>query len=50
MVIVGAINEKLDLLCEEVIMESIGDVLKKKKFEDINQKAIKKGAEFIKNM
>ncbi|HMA63341.1 MAG TPA: 2-oxoacid:acceptor oxidoreductase family protein [bacterium] len=50
MVIVGAINEKLDLLSEEVVMESIGDVLKKKKFEAINQKAIKKGAEFIQNM
>jgi Pyruvate/2-oxoacid:ferredoxin oxidoreductase gamma subunit len=50
MVIVGAINEKLGILSEEVIMESIGEVLKKKKFEEINRKAIKKGAEFIQNM
>ncbi|MCF7885788.1 MAG: 2-oxoacid:acceptor oxidoreductase family protein [Candidatus Marinimicrobia bacterium] len=50
MVIVGAINEKLELLSQEVIMESIGDVLKKAKFVDINRKAIGKGAEFIRNM
>ena len=50
MVIVGAINEKLDLLSTDVMMESIGDVLKKAKFVDINRNAINRGAEFIRSL
>ncbi len=50
MVIVGAMIEKLNLMSQEVILDAIGDVIKKKKLVDINKKAIKRGVEFIKNM
>ena len=50
MVIVGAIIEKLNLMSQEVVMDAIGEVIKKKKLIDINKKAILKGVEFIKNL
>ncbi|HKK66842.1 MAG TPA: 2-oxoacid:acceptor oxidoreductase family protein [Bacteroidales bacterium] len=50
MVIVGAMIEKLNLMSQEVVLDAIGDVIKKKKLVDINKKAINRGVEFIKNM
>lgn len=50
MIIVGAIIEKLNLMSQEIVMDSIGEVIKKKKLIDINKQAILKGVDFIKNM
>ncbi len=50
MIIVGAIIEKMSLMSQEVVLDSIGEVIKKQKLVDINKKAIKRGADYIKNM
>ncbi|MDO9547487.1 MAG: 2-oxoacid:acceptor oxidoreductase family protein [Candidatus Marinimicrobia bacterium] len=50
MVIVGALIEYKDLMSQKVVLESLGDVLKRKNLVELNQKAILRGAEFIKNL
>ncbi len=50
MVIVGAIIEKLGFMSRDIVIDSLGDVLKKKKLVDVNKKAIRKGAEYVRNM
>ena len=49
MVIVGAIIEKLGLMSQQIVMDSIGEVIKKQKLANINKQAIQKGIEFIQN-
>jgi len=49
-VIVGALVEKLGIMSQEIILDSLSEVMKKKKLVDINRKAIKKGVEFIRNL
>jgi 2-oxoisovalerate ferredoxin oxidoreductase beta subunit len=48
MVIVGALIEYLKIMSLDVIIDSLGEVLKRKNLVELNQKAIIKGAEFIK--
>jgi Pyruvate/2-oxoacid:ferredoxin oxidoreductase gamma subunit len=50
MIIVGALIEYKDLMSQEVVLGSLGDVLKRKNLVEMNQKAILRGAEFIKNL
>ncbi len=50
MVIVGALIKHLGIMSQEIVLNSIGDVMKRKKLVPINQKAILKGIEFIKNI
>ncbi|MBN2280713.1 MAG: 2-oxoacid:acceptor oxidoreductase family protein [Candidatus Marinimicrobia bacterium] len=50
MVIVGAMIEKLKLMSQEIVIDSIGEVIKNKKLIGINKQAIYKGIEFIKNL
>ncbi|MCK4641391.1 MAG: 2-oxoacid:acceptor oxidoreductase family protein, partial [Candidatus Marinimicrobia bacterium] len=50
MVIVGALIEYKNLMSQEVVLESLGDVLKRKNLVELNQKAIIRGTEFIKNL
>lgn len=48
MVIVGALIEYLKIMSLDVIINSLSEVLKRKNLVELNQKAIVKGAEFIK--
>jgi len=50
MIIVGALIEYLGFMSIEVVLRSLGDVLKRKNLVDLNQKAILKGAEYIRQM
>ncbi len=50
MVIVGAIIEKLGIMSKDVVLDSIGEVIKKQKLININKRAILKGVEFIQNL
>jgi len=50
MIIVGALVEYLGFMSIEVILHSLGDVLKRKNLVELNQKAILKGAEFIRHL
>ena len=50
MIIVGALIKYLGIMSQEIVLDSIGDVLKRKELVPLNQKAILKGAEFIKNI
>jgi 2-oxoisovalerate ferredoxin oxidoreductase beta subunit len=50
MIIVGALNAYLNLMSPEVISQALGDVLKRKSLVDLNRKALKKGAEFIRSL
>jgi 2-oxoisovalerate ferredoxin oxidoreductase beta subunit len=47
MIIVGALVEYLGFMSIEVILSSLGDVLKRKNLVELNQKAILKGVDFI---
>lgn len=49
MIIVGALIASKELMSQQVVLDSLGDVLKRKNLVELNQKAIKRGAEFIKN-
>ncbi len=50
MIIVGALIEYKDIMSQQLVLESLGDVLKRKNLVELNQKAILLGAEFIKNL
>jgi Pyruvate/2-oxoacid:ferredoxin oxidoreductase gamma subunit len=50
MIIVGALIEYLKFMSIEVILSSLGDVLKRKNLVELNQKAILKGVEFIRQL
>ena len=50
MVIVGALIEKLGIMSKDIVMDSIGEVIKKQKLIGINKQAILKGVEFIQNL
>lgn len=50
MVITGALIEYKDLMSREVILDSIGEVLKHKNLIELNQKAIREGIEFIREL
>ncbi|HDP68170.1 MAG TPA: 2-ketoisovalerate ferredoxin oxidoreductase [Candidatus Marinimicrobia bacterium] len=49
MIIVGALIVSKELMSQQVVLDSLGDVLKRKNLVVLNQKAIKRGAEYIKN-
>jgi len=49
MIIVGALVEKLGFMSLDIILESLGEVMKKKKLVELNQKAIMRGVNFIRN-
>lgn len=49
MIIVGALIASKELMSQQVVLDSLGDVLKRKNLVELNQKAIKRGAEYIKN-
>ena len=48
MVIAGALIEDKDLMSQQLVLNSLGDILKRKNLVELNQNAILKGAEFIK--
>ncbi|MDD5231613.1 MAG: 2-oxoacid:acceptor oxidoreductase family protein, partial [Candidatus Marinimicrobia bacterium] len=50
MIIVGALIEYLGFMSIEVVLNSLGDVLKRKNLVDLNQKAINKGVDFIRKL
>ena len=50
MVIVGALIAYKDLMSQQVILDSLGDVLKRKNLVEMNRNAILRGAEFIRNL
>ena len=50
MIIVGALIEYRDLMSQQLVLESLGDVLKRKNLIELNQKAILRGAEFIREL
>jgi Pyruvate/2-oxoacid:ferredoxin oxidoreductase gamma subunit len=50
MVIAGALIAYKDLMSQQVVLNSLGDILKRKNLVELNQNAILKGAEFIKNL
>ncbi|MBU0713148.1 2-oxoacid:acceptor oxidoreductase family protein [bacterium] len=50
MVIVGALITVKEIMSQQIILDSLGDVLKRKNLVELNQKAILRGAEYIKNL
>ena len=50
MVIVGALIAYKDLMSQQVVLDSLGDVLKRKNLVELNRNAILRGAEFIRNL
>ena len=48
MIIIGALIEYSGIMSLEIVLESLGDVMKKKKLIELNKKAILKGVEFMK--
>jgi len=50
MVIVGALIAVKDIMSQQVVLDSLGDVLKRKNLVELNRKAILRGAEYIKNL
>jgi len=50
MIIVGALIEYLGFMSIEVVLNSLGDVLKRKNLVALNQKAIQKGVDFIRKL
>lgn len=49
MIIVGALINYKEIMSQQVILDSLGDILKRKNLVELNQQAIKRGAEYIKN-
>lgn len=50
MVIVGALIAVKEIMSQQVVLDSLGDVLKRKNLVELNRKAILRGAEYIKNL
>jgi len=50
MVIVGALIAVKEIMSQQIVLDSLGDVLKRKNLVELNQKAILRGAEYIKNL
>lgn len=49
MVIVGALIEARQFMSLEVVMEALGEILKRKELVELNQKALLKGVEFFRS-
>jgi Pyruvate/2-oxoacid:ferredoxin oxidoreductase gamma subunit len=50
MIIVGALLEYLKIMSIDVVLESLGYILKRKNLVELNQHAILKGVEFFKSL
>lgn len=49
MIIIGALIEYSGIMSLEIVLESLGDVMKKRKLVELNKKAILKGIEFMRS-
>ncbi len=50
MIIIGALIKKLGILSIDVVLDSLGEVMKNKKLVELNKKALLKGIEYIKSL
>lgn len=50
MIITGALLQYLGIMSIDVVLDSLGDVLKRKSLVELNQKAILKGVDFMKSL
>ncbi len=50
MIIVGALIEKMGILSLDIVLKSLGDVMKNKKLVELNQKAILRGVRYMQEL